>query len=300
MSFFTEVKNTIHSTYVNNVSKFINPTGPSKFAEDGTLTPEEFLAAGELLTFKCPTWKFESGDASKSVNYLPADKQFLVTYKVPCEKRVKDLVAEAKSIKYKSAEIADDDGWVISITPDDAGGDDEVLDMEVPELDGQKLPKPVQKLEEEDDDDIPDMDGFEEDNLEDDPAAVSSRFNNEIIRQRSYDIHITYDRYYRTPRVWLFGYDEDGKPLPPERIFEDISQDHAHKTVTIDKHPHLGIPFAYIHPCKHAAVMKKICDKLAENGKELRVDQYLFLFLKFISTVIPTINYDFTISMDGR
>lgn len=29
-----------------------------------------------------------------------------------------------------------------------------------------------------------------------------------VIRSRSYDIHITYDKYYRTPRVWLFGYDE--------------------------------------------------------------------------------------------
>jgi ubiquitin-like-conjugating enzyme ATG3 len=29
------------------------------------------------------------------------------------------------------------------------------------------------------------------------------------------------------------------------------------------------------------------------------VEQYLFLFLKFISSVCPTIEYDYTISVDG-
>jgi len=30
----------------------------------------------------------------------------------------------------------------------------------------------------------------------------------EIIQTRTYDLHITYDKYYQTPRLWLFGYDE--------------------------------------------------------------------------------------------
>lgn len=30
----------------------------------------------------------------------------------------------------------------------------------------------------------------------------------EIIRTRTYDLYITYDKYYQTPRLWLFGYDE--------------------------------------------------------------------------------------------
>jgi ubiquitin-like-conjugating enzyme ATG3 len=87
--------------------------------------------------------------------------------------------------------------------------------------------------------------------------------------------------------------------LTPEQIFEDISEDHAKKTVTFTNHPHLGIPCAFIHPCKHAPVMKKIIQRLADSGKDLRVDMYLFLFLKFISAVIPTIEYDYTISMEG-
>ena len=30
----------------------------------------------------------------------------------------------------------------------------------------------------------------------------------EIIHTRTYDLHITYDKYYQTPRLWIFGYDE--------------------------------------------------------------------------------------------
>lgn len=29
-----------------------------------------------------------------------------------------------------------------------------------------------------------------------------------IMQTRTYDLNITYDNYYRTPRLWLFGYDE--------------------------------------------------------------------------------------------
>jgi len=45
--------------------------------------------------------------------------------------------------------------------------------------------------------------------------------------------------------------------------------------------------------------MKKIMDRMRESGKELRVDQYLLLFLKFISAVIPTIEYDYTMDIQG-
>ena len=29
-----------------------------------------------------------------------------------------------------------------------------------------------------------------------------------VLQTRTYDLNITYDNYYRTPRLWLFGYDE--------------------------------------------------------------------------------------------
>lgn len=30
----------------------------------------------------------------------------------------------------------------------------------------------------------------------------------EIIHTRTYDLYITYDKYYQTPRLWLSGYNE--------------------------------------------------------------------------------------------
>ena len=82
------------------------------------------------------------------------------------------------------------------------------------------------------------------------------------------------------------------------KILEDVHGDYSLKTVTIEQHPHLTAAHASIHPCKHADVMKKMVDQLASNGKYVRVDLYLYLFLKFISAVVPTIEYDFTVKME--
>jgi ubiquitin-like-conjugating enzyme ATG3 len=94
-----------------------------------------------------------------------------------------------------------------------------------------------------------------------------------IQRTRTYDLEITYDKYYQTPRVWLFGYDEDQNPLGPDQMFEDMSQDHVNRTVTVAVHPHKSMAFASIHPCQHASCMKKITDQLVAGGKAPQVDQ---------------------------
>lgn len=173
---------------------------------------------------------------------------------------------------------------------------------------------------------------------------------------------ITYDKYYQTPRIWLIGYDEvcehslsvvlclivsitqNRTPLTPPQIFQDISADHAFKTVTIEAFPHsTSLQAASVHPCKHASVMKKVIERMnagvieeqqafrksasasagnakaqdkqkkwlfrraSGNGKELpaspsgeediegmRVDFYLVVFLKFIASIVPTIEVDST------
>ena len=80
-------------------------------------------------------------------------------------------------------------------------------------------------------------------------------------------------------------------------MYEDISHDHAQKTVTIEAHPHMPqVSMASIHPCKHSSVMKRIVEMLEASGSEtVRVDQYLVIFLKFMTAVLPTIEYDYTI-----
>lgn len=43
-----------------------------------SITPDEYVAAGEFLVYKFPTWQWEGGDKTKARDYLPADKQYLV------------------------------------------------------------------------------------------------------------------------------------------------------------------------------------------------------------------------------
>jgi ubiquitin-like-conjugating enzyme ATG3 len=86
--------------------------------------------------------------------------------------------------------------------------------------------------------------------------------------------------------------------LSPDKVFTLLSQDHAHKTVTVESFPHLSTNWASVHPCKHAAVMKKIIDQYSTADKEIRVDQYLVIFLKFMSSIMPSVDYDHTIAME--
>ena len=94
-----------------------------------------------------------------------------------------------------------------------------------------------------------------------------------------------------------FGYKEDGQPLSSNEIFEDIMSDYAEKTVTIENHPHDEIKCASIHPCKHSVVMKRIIDSINSNGGQIDVRMAMFVFLKFIGSIVPTIEYDFTMDV---
>jgi len=171
---------------------------------------------------------------------------------------------------------------------------------------------------------------------------------------------ITYDKLYQTPRLWLLGYDENGTPLKPQQVFEDVSADHANKTVTIEPFPHsTSLTLASVHPCKHASVMRKVIERMnagmieeqrkshqpggagtsaagaaasgsggtkkwiggairrvtgggtatspsadkgpaspeADDDDGMKVDWYLVVFLKFLSSIVPTIELDSTSSV---
>lgn len=171
--------------------------------------------------------------------------------------------------------------------------------------------------EEDVDDEYADMEEFEDENVMEDEAAVSanagnsktntSKFDNNIMKVRTYDLSISYDKYYQTPRVWMMGYEsaDSSQPLTGDQMLEDVMSDYANRTVTIDPHPHVTGYHASIHPCQHGAVMKTIVKNLTkavggEGGEEARaptVEMYIFIFLKFVSSIIPTINYDFTMEV---
>jgi hypothetical protein len=39
-------------------------------------------------------------------------------------------------------------------------------------------------------------------------------------RARRYDCFLSYDKYYRTPRIWLYGHDEIGSPLSAMQMYQ--------------------------------------------------------------------------------
>ncbi|KAJ3809180.1 putative E2-like enzyme [Lentinula aff. lateritia] len=347
----------------------------SKFKEHGRITPEEFVAAGDFLAYKFPVWTWEKGDSSKARDYLPADKQYLVTRGVPCLRRATSLAytdadedAERLLNFGDSSAGGDSDEWVethagrkpnldsaanpgeIADIPDDNAQDDDLVSG----VGNMSLGNVPAMSEIPDIDEIPDM---EEEDLEEGDAATApvkatpnvinpsqvEVATGNLLQVRTYDVMITYDKYYQTPRIWLQGYDENRTPLTTSQIFQDVSADHALKTVTIEPFPHSSsLQAASVHPCKHASVMKKVIERMNNSvvaeqlaqqkipkekkkwpfgrktsgtGKDdknaaaaaaaagddeevegMRVDFYLVVFLKFIASIVPTIEVDSTTS----
>jgi ubiquitin-like-conjugating enzyme ATG3 len=298
----------------------------SQFLEKGVLTPEEFVKAGDELVYKCPTWAWEGGEASKRKSYLPPNKQYLITRNVPCQNRVSSMET-ALSMQLEAGGEEGDEEWLVSsiIKASDNPEDEfDILDSEgevietpsKPAADAGSSNDAQAAAGSQDDDEYADMADFEDDNvLEDDAAAVSASpgDNDNLIKVRTYDLSITYDKYYQTPRVWMIGVGATGQPLTANEMMEDVISDYANKTVTMENHPHVSGHHASIHPCQHGKVMKAIVKnlirasekKVADGQQDAEsavavgpsVEMYIFIFLKFVSSMIPTINYDFTMDV---
>lgn len=273
--------------------------------------------------FKSPYWHWESGDFSKRKDYLDGDKQFLVTRNVACLKRVK---GESEEIVSEDDKDTGDDymNIIISNALKEEGERMEEYD-EIPEIQteiqtGNESPEVEVKKDE--DEEIPDIDDFSGLNIKEETDHVVSTSNNNnddddddgdtpssnILTDnvRTYDLFITYDKYYQCPRLWLFGYDSNRKrPLSIEEVFEDVSEDHAKKTITLEPFPHYSstnTEMLTVHPCRHANVMKRIIDRMVESSSSdddddsatAGVEACLIVFLKFMSCIVPTIEYDHT------
>ncbi|KAE9403910.1 hypothetical protein BT96DRAFT_989892 [Gymnopus androsaceus JB14] len=300
----------------------------SKFKEHGRITPEEFVAAGDFLAYKFGMWSWEKGDSSKARDYLPADKQYLVTRGVPCLRRATSLAytdadedAERLLNFGDSSAGEDADEWVETHSGrkpnlDSAANPGEIAD--IPDAQDEELSSGVGNMslgnvpamsEIPDIDEIPDME--EEDLEEGDDATAATKATPNVIdasqvevatgnllQVRTYDVMITYDKYYQTPRIWLLGFDENRTPLTPSQIFQDVSADHAFKTVTIEPFPHS----ASLQAARKASGLGKD-DKAAaallekmKKWRECEFDFYLVVFLKFIASIVPTIEVDSTTS----
>ncbi|KAI6251167.1 Autophagy-related protein 3 [Erysiphe necator] len=359
--------NFIHTT-LDKVREWAPVSHTSTFRSNGQITPAEFIAAGDYLVYKFPTWSWaDASPASKRASYLPPGKQFLVTRGVPCYRRIDENFAGDAGLDeaivgdggLTCANAGDDeDGWLRT------GGLSSSQEVRVKDVRTVDESGNIGEREIEDDDDIPDME-----DEEDDEEAIIRDPKAEIANstKRTYTLYIAYAPYYRTPRLFLQGYLANSQPLPPRLMMEDIIGEYKDKTVTLEYFPYFSknIQMASIHPCKHASVMKTLLDRadtalkirreklrkgktindnkdnkiesLVDNfgraqinrdgdstvlndskangsGNDewevlqhetgiqdeevaIRVDQYLVVFLKFMASVTPGIEHDFTMSV---
>ena len=356
------MQNLIH-TFIDPLrDRFAPLNHTSNFRSTGQLTPEEFLLAGDFLVYKFPSWSWsDAASPSQRVSYFPAGKQYLVTRGVPCRRRIKnaDFAGDADGeeqvvrdmLQGPGGEAGDaDDGW---LKAGGSGGMDKSAELRMRDVRNIDERGEVGEKEVEEEEDIPDM----EDEEDDEEAIIRDTAGGKgDDGLRTYTLYITYTPYYRTPRLYLSGYDAaTNQPLPPLSMMEDIVGDYKDKTVTLEDFAFTSPPIktASVHPCKHASVMKVLLDRAdaalklrmqklkhgekpssagmeglvdqtagleikdkgkakeggeaewdvisdADKGEDevaIRVDQYLVVFLKFMASVTPGIEHDFTMGV---
>lgn len=164
--------NVVYSTINKLRDKYTPVTHTSTFRSTGQITPEEFVAAGDFLVYKFPSWSWaDSSPVSRRVPYLPAGKQFLVTRGVPCHRRLDEHfagVASADEAVVRDGLVeegtaradGDDGGWLRTGGDMGASGQARLKDVRTVDESG-NLGERV--AGDDDEEEIPDMDDEEDD-----------------------------------------------------------------------------------------------------------------------------------------
>lgn len=269
------MKREIYEYYKRVINSVTNPLEKSNFQKTGKLTPGEFVEAGDALIQKNPCWSWAKYNMNNN-DGLPQNKKYLILSQCPSYERAKILSDKIESnMDTQNSNIENNDDWILTANN--------------------------QKYE---DDCDSESDGWGSDDWrsdEDDDCIVVKKNN-----MRKYDLTIIYDKYYCCPRMYFIGYDSSSNILTKDQILEDVLAENREKTVTVDIHPYLNIPALSIHPCRHAETMQRIIGRMEQRFNEEYEQTMnnnipvfifphrdsLFVFLKFIGSVVPTIKYD--------
>ncbi|CAD2222817.1 hypothetical protein AGDE_09568 [Angomonas deanei] len=288
------IRHNVHSAFKSVYNKYWRDSSSattSSFQDSGKLTLEEFITAGDNLIELCPAWKWVQGTNSKD----KANNRCLVLENIVCAARASAVAntVRAKKVRIPNGEEGDDGEEFEEITFAVEEGNQEKDDHE----------------SEDDEDFKPPESGPD--------SAV-----------RYYDLSICYDPYYRTPQFFFSPsykfysspdrHNTSVKMLEREEMLQDVNIINKNNTVTIDKHP-LKFPEGVlnyqrcigIHNCRHAERMKSELEYMrrkklllmsqsnaggneVDSGRRLEFPTHLslILFLKMISTAVPTIQYD--------
>ena len=267
-----------------DVVSYISPTlKQSKFYTEGILTPEEFILSGDYLVEKCPTWKWCSAKENLYNSALPKDKQYLVTT-VKSDSRAGDFL---KNNEITEVQLEDD--WVeenVKISNKKELPKKEINLNDNLNLDNPENFKDQNKIEKKENE-VKEIDDFE----------IIDNDDDENSKMRTYDVSVTYDFYYCVPRMWLVGYDHKGRPLTDKEMKEDVMPEYRNKTVTIEPQTCTGIKNISVHPCRHSLLLKKMIKDFQASGRKMEIHMTILLFLKFLQSVVPTVQYDYTMDI---
>lgn len=64
-------------------------------------------------------------------------------------------------------------------------------------------------------------------------ASAAADTGSNIVETRTYDLFITYDKYYQTPRLWLSGYNEVLHCTAPHQCPDSDASCAAYSTVHV-------------------------------------------------------------------
>ena len=118
-----------------SAAEYVTPVlTESQFIEKGVLTPEEFVAAGDMLVLRCPTWQWQAGDPTKARPFLPPNKQFLLTRNVPCQRRACTLsngADDEMAVMMGAADGGEEEEWTATHNSLAAKAvkDEEIMDL---------------------------------------------------------------------------------------------------------------------------------------------------------------------------
>jgi len=200
------------------------------------LTPEEFVKAGDQLVRTCPNWQWQSGEHSKKRPYLPESKQYLFTRGVPSYRRVSamqaatytdtSIVGDASGEDWCAPQLlplgeeVEDFDTVLIEASDLSIEDDKSTDKVYISKDTSNAPSEKQEQYLDLEEASLALDESANTAVEGAAVAANSKSTSAIVRSRRYDVSITYDNYYRTPRIWLYGFSENGSPLSATEVYQ--------------------------------------------------------------------------------
>ncbi|GFE53960.1 autophagy-related 3-like [Babesia ovis] len=142
------------------------PTTGFNFQGKGAVSPSEFIIAGDAIVATDRRWEWVSDYIGTPLECLPRDKQFLRAYDIPCMVLPKLVTRDVGE-------------WTLC---------DAILDG------GDQESSPTQ--------------GAQTANFADTDDCANNLYDSGTSNrpERRYDISITYDQYYETPRIWLIGF----------------------------------------------------------------------------------------------